>query len=339
MIVNGFNLNPLCVLFRTTTDEMEKMFKQLIYRKTHVKTPLSVYLDDETLSVAVEIDPDELLDEEDYDKICMAGYNPQEHYLAANKLLLDLFGSTDSRISAAGVAYDDPTVFIEIPVEIYEELADNELSNDSPLWDAIDLGEFDITSGTVIVSDPCYSLGTWCQGKLENVKKGKWMAFCHKADIEHWGNRVTVLTAMHKDLYISKDGTEIEMIPLNFNIGVDSGQCGIFDIDVFKNNNAVFHVDNPDKQKDLGFEDEPWYEQCCHITLSDLGAGVVPGGTVSSSGFGDGSYTCYVAYEDGDPDKQIIGISIEYISPEEIAGIDEDELEEADPYIDEEERF
>ena len=36
-----------------------------------------------------------------------------------------------------------------------------------------------------------------------------------------------------------------------------------------------------------------WYKICCDITLSNLGAGVVDGGAVSSSGFGDGSYDCY----------------------------------------------
>lgn len=36
------------------------------------------------------------------------------------------------------------------------------------------LGSFDVHSGELIVSDPCYSLGTWCQGKLENVRNGEW---------------------------------------------------------------------------------------------------------------------------------------------------------------------
>lgn len=33
------------------------------------------------------------------------------------------------------------------------------------------LGTFENKSGTLIVSDPCYDLGTWCQGIIENAKK------------------------------------------------------------------------------------------------------------------------------------------------------------------------
>ena len=36
-----------------------------------------------------------------------------------------------------------------------------------------------------------------------------------------------------------------------------------------------------------------WYNHACDITLSEMSAGVMPYGVVSSSGFGDGSYVCY----------------------------------------------
>lgn len=35
------------------------------------------------------------------------------------------------------------------------------------------------------------------------------------------------------------------------------------------------------------------YRHVCDITLSKMSAGVLPYGAVSSSGFGDGGYTCY----------------------------------------------
>jgi len=38
------------------------------------------------------------------------------------------------------------------------------------------LGEFNIESGKVVVSDPCYDLDVTCLKVLENVKKGKWIA-------------------------------------------------------------------------------------------------------------------------------------------------------------------
>lgn len=55
-------------------------------------------------------------------------------------------------------------------------------------------------------------------------------------------------------------------------------------------------------QNDTVFEELPapgfaigdlWYRHVCDITLSKMSAGVLPYGAVSSSGFGDGGYTCY----------------------------------------------
>ena len=34
------------------------------------------------------------------------------------------------------------------------------------------IGTFELTNGSVMVSDPCYDVGTWCQGELNNVKTG-----------------------------------------------------------------------------------------------------------------------------------------------------------------------
>ena len=41
----------------------------------------------------------------------------------------------------------------------------------------IDLGKFDVVSGRLAVSDPCYDEDVWCRGELENAKNGYWLAF------------------------------------------------------------------------------------------------------------------------------------------------------------------
>jgi len=41
---------------------------------------------------------------------------------------------------------------------------------------------FEITSGVMVCSDPCYEIPTWCQGIVENVKKGTWLAGVEKID-------------------------------------------------------------------------------------------------------------------------------------------------------------
>ena len=74
----------------------------------------------------------------------------------------------------------------------------------------------------------------------------------------------------------------------SFEVGVDSGQAGFFD-DAFYQNDTVFE-ELPSPGFAIG---DLWYRHVCDITLSKMSAGVLPYGAVSSSGFGDGGYTCY----------------------------------------------
>jgi hypothetical protein len=61
---------------------------------------------------------------------------------------------------------------------------------------------------------------------------------------------------------------------------VDSGQAGVFDLSVYE-------------------DDGVFYEDCCSATLSKRRFGFVPGGFVSSSGFGDGCYEAQIYKEKG----------------------------------------
>ena len=74
----------------------------------------------------------------------------------------------------------------------------------------------------------------------------------------------------------------------SFEVGVDSGQAGFFD-DAFYQNDTVFE-ELPAPGFAIG---DLWYRHVCDITLCKMSAGVLPSGAVSSSGFGDGGYTCY----------------------------------------------
>lgn len=42
------------------------------------------------------------------------------------------------------------------------------------------LGTFQMTADTVIVTDPCYNLGTWCQAQIENVQQGTWKGHVYR---------------------------------------------------------------------------------------------------------------------------------------------------------------
>lgn len=159
-----------------------------------------------------------------------------------------------------------------------------------------DLGNFEVTSEKLMVSDPCYNLGTWCQGILENVRNGKWRGLSVKGKTD-WGNRVWEVRAVHSDYSVDIAMSE----KMNIDVGVDSGQAGFFDLSHFKGG-----------QDEYG--DGGWYDQCCDLTLGPAG------GVVTSSGFGDGSYRCYVARDNG----QIVAAKIVFVLREE-EYVDEEE--------------
>lgn len=136
----------------------------------------------------------------------------------------------------------------------------------------------DITlSDKVMVSDPCYDIGTWCQIQLDNVKPGNYNVHVIKSDEETWGIRCASLIVKHVDKKISND---MELIIHDGEVGVDSGQAGIFDMSIY-----------PEHQHTRTSEDV-FYEECCDTTLSRMSCGTLSNGkgVVSSSGYGDGSY-------------------------------------------------
>lgn len=60
--------------------------------------------------------------------------------------------------------------------------------------------------------------------------------------------------------------------------------------------------------------DDLWYSSCCDLTLSEIGAGVIPGGAVSSSGYGDGGYVASISTDDN---SEIVAIRIVFISEDD----------------------
>ena len=150
----------------------------------------------------------------------------------------------------------------------------------------------------VMVSDPCYGLNTWCQGVLENVLPGTYDCEVEYSDEGDWGTRVAAIEVTHQDY----DGI-IRFEPEDFEVGVDSGQAGIFDYDYY----CKYHTDDD--------VNDDWYDKVCKITLAKNQAGTIDDlGLVSSSGFGDGGYTCYIARE---RNGYIVAIRIEFITDED----------------------
>ena len=148
-----------------------------------------------------------------------------------------------------------------------------------------DLGSFEVTSGSIIVSDPCYEKDVWCCNSIEQVKCGTWTAEVDIHDEGEWGWRIAVLriqAAIPPKVLPSPESAP-------FAVAVDSGQAGFFD--------AMHYRDSEMLRKKTGSKStdpDLWYWHCCQITLSPQQAGVLPYGVVSSSGFGDGAYECLI---------------------------------------------
>ena len=150
----------------------------------------------------------------------------------------------------------------------------------------------------VMVSDPCYGLNTWCQGVLENVLPGTYDCEVEYSDEGDWGTRVAAIEVTHQDY----DGI-VRFEPEDFEVGVDSGQAGIFDYDYY----CKYHTDDD--------VNDDWYDKVYKITLAKNQAGTTDDlGFVSSSGFGDGGYTCYTARE---RNGYIVAVRIEFIDEED----------------------
>jgi hypothetical protein len=160
----------------------------------------------------------------------------------------------------------------------------------------MDVGIFQMASGRAILSDPCYDTNAWCQISDVLVKTGKWIARAELSDEGRWGSRVARIFAVHEDY----DDEEVVVEGLPGEVGVDSGQAGIFDLKQFK-----------------GGQHDDWYDEMCEATSlsgGNPGVSTVDGGLVSSSGFGDGGYRAYGGRND---DGEFVMLEIVFIDEDD----------------------
>ena len=190
------------------------------------------------------------------------------------------------------------------------------------------LGEIELKD-SVYVSDPCYDPGTWCQALVDNLKPGKYIGYMKKADFGPGGLggiRVTDIWITYTDylhLY------PVKILDETINIGVDSGQAGIYDKEYYEK----YHIPELDEhwydeEFNLIFDYDiegneyikPYYEmneKTFEIKLISSeqerrdGIALDKKGIVSFSGFGDGSYNLYARKN---KEGQIIGLRINFIN-------------------------
>lgn len=143
-----------------------------------------------------------------------------------------------------------------------------------------------------MVSDPYYSVGTWCQQILEDVLEGTYIITPYVGEIEGWGNRVVDLVLRHENYKYNYKCCPREIV--SEDIGVDSGMCGIYDLNYFIESKEVdfekFFATVENAANPFGTHD------CMGVT--------------TRSGCGDGVYTCYVGRR---KDGKIVSIRLNFI--------------------------
>ena len=186
---------------------------------------------------------------------------------------------------------------------------------------------FEVVSGKVRVTDPCYDIDTWCAASVENVKNGKWNAYVRKTDQGEWGERCSELFVWHADYekdevfgkitYEAKGNDRVleyksggmKSVEISSEIGVDSGQAGVFDSKFYKDDKSIEGVERSG-ESEIICEDEPWYSICCDKTLGEQGWGTIPYGAISRSGYGDGGYDAFKCLNSK---REVVGIRIVFI--------------------------
>lgn len=202
---------------------------------------------------------------------------------------------------------------------------------------SLSLGVIQITSGAIRITDPCYSPDTWCADQA-SAKNGLWRTEIgytkddfdikryqklidklkekiNQSDdefieeyykielndkqklLDNYKGRIAYIRIIHESLTKSK--VEIQnMDKLIKSVGVDSGQAGFCDLEMFKSL-KMWH--------DHG-EGEHNYTRVCDLTCDEEnGAGILDNCAVFSlTAYGDGSYPCYAR-------KNEIGENVEFV--------------------------
>lgn len=159
------------------------------------------------------------------------------------------------------------------------------------------VGQFTLEQSVMRASDPCYDKTVWCCGTVPDCLTGTWDAAVVYVNYDGWGTRVSLLIAKHASLpsFSICDDVRVDdeyvhfgrkWTRCEFEVGVDSAQAGLFDDSKYQDQKQLNEMPAPKAH----FGDDRWYNQCRDLTMSDMQAGVLPFGVVSSSGVGDGGY-------------------------------------------------
>lgn len=157
--------------------------------------------------------------------------------------------------------------------------------------------KFTINSGIIRVTDPCYSKNNdydYTINVLTNCKPGIWIAEPIFVDYNVWGLRCKEIRIYHENHY-----TINPIITTQNPVGVDSGQLGLFDNQLYPEIIGNYYDQNS------------FYRKICDDTVAN-NISLLDFGIAVTSGFGDGLYNCFI----GKYKNQIVSIKVVFIEDE-----------------------
>ena len=151
--------------------------------------------------------------------------------------------------------------------------------------------------GDCYISDPTYSVATWCNYHLKNMLPGEYNCHCKMVDTKY-GRLVSELRITQSDIDFDHEIQDESYMKLNnIHIGTDSGSCG-FSIREPLNDGKLFR--KTELRNIWRMIDQNEFHCCVDEKL----------GVFSNSGFGDGDYIAYIAK---DETGKIYSVKIDYM--------------------------
>jgi len=156
---------------------------------------------------------------------------------------------------------------------------------------------FDVYSGMIRISDPCFDAGAAKVLTLK-AKKGRWVAEVEKEEkvaqdiiktlVAYFDEKQTELAGLtdiggdyNKALSMMLGRQPEQITQQELVATIESGQIGIFDNKSFGDNKIAVNVARLSEK--IICEDQPWYSICCDRVLSEDQWGSLPNGCVTSS--------------------------------------------------------
>lgn len=159
------------------------------------------------------------------------------------------------------------------------------------VWEWKFIGAFKIHSGELVIGDPFFALNTGHLQKIKQVEGGDWNFYASYQD-----RLVAKILVIH-EAWESRNA-KLRIVDTGA-IKVESGQLGVFDKEMYRNDNQFPTDYHPAGGRAKGTEAEKFYGACLERVLSGDAAGVLAFGCNCVAGHGNGKYTAEIYHADG----------------------------------------